>query len=564
MRTYASKIISSLKSPAIGKLWEFSRGERGRIALITFMNMVSAVISLAFTLVMRELVDSAVAGSRKGVWNNAILLATLIIVMLVSGYFRRMLYTRTRVRLLRNIRSSAIHSLLQKKFASLRAYHSGELVNHIFSDVSVMADGIVNIVPPLLYLIIQLIGASIILYRMNSGFMLILLFTGAFGSLASFAFRHKMKAFHKESQEAEDKFHARVQETLQNLRIIKASGTESRMERETDVFQENYSRTQIRRSRFSAFMGVGLGFIFRASWFYALLWGCTGIYRGSLTYGTLTAILQLVNQIQSPFEGLISTLSSAYGTISSTERMMALYALPDETPSPKVDGSLSDFREIRLDDVKFDYNPEEDVLNGVNLTIKKGDTMAIMGPSGCGKSTLFSLLLGIYDPNGGEIRVSVGKTTVNRTLRALFAYVPQGNALFSGTLRENIAMFLEEMPKDEKIMEAARMACIDDFIRAQSSGLDTRIGEHGLGLSEGQAQRIAIARALMTDAPILLLDESTSALDEQTEARLLKNIADMRDRTCLIVTHRRAALEICNRRIDLRDGRVAQDETAEC
>lgn len=563
MQSYIRKAIDAVKSPAIGELWGFSAGERWRILLITLMNIMSAVLSLLFTLVMRELVDSAVTGSRNGVEANAILLAALIAIMLLSSYFRRMLYIRTRTRLLCNIRSDAVHRLLHKKYGALQAYHSGELVNHIFSDVGVMADGIVNIVPPLLYLIIQLIGAAVILYRMNSGFMLILLMSGALGALASFAFRHKMKAYHKESQQAQDRFHARVQETLQNLRIIKASGTESRMERETNSFQNYYSETQIRHGRFSAFMGTGLGLVFRASWFYALLWGCLGIYHGNLSYGTLTAILQLVNQIQSPFEGLISTMTSAYSTISSTERLMELYRLPDDEPSPKMEERLSDFREIRLENVTFDYNPNEEVLRDINLTIRRGDTMAIMGSSGCGKSTLFSLLLGIYTPESGHIRVTVGNTTVNRTVRELFSYVPQGNALFSGTLRENIAMFCEEAD-DDRIWLAAKQACIDGFIQALPSGLDTRIGENGLGLSEGQAQRVAIARALMTDAPILLLDESTSALDEQTEAKLLANIASLQDKTCLIVTHRRAALEICTRRVDINNGKIIKEEGVIC
>ena len=564
MRSYIKKAIDAIKSPAIGELWDFSAGERWRILIIALMNIMSALVSLFVTLVMRELVDAAVAGNANGVTHNALLLAALILVMLLSGYFRRMFDLKTRTRLLCNIRSDAIRRLLNKKFGNLQSYHSGELVNHIFSDVGIMADGIVNIVPPLLYLVIQLIGAAVILYRMNSGFMLILLVSGAFGALASFAFRHKMKEYHKESQQAQDKFHARVQETLQNLRIIKASGTEARMRRETDSFQQYYSATQIRHGRFSAFMGTGLNLIFRASWFYALMWGCAGIYRGSLTYGTLTAILQLVNQIQSPFEGMISVMTSAYSTISSTERLMELYRLPDEEPPPVIEESLSDFREIQMEDVTFDYSPDEEVLKNITLSIRKGDTIAIMGSSGCGKSTLFSLLLGIYEPEKGKIRATIGNTTVNRTVRSLFSYVPQGNALFSGTLRENITMFREDQADDKAIWNAAKLACIDDFIRAQTNGLDTRIGENGLGLSEGQAQRVAIARALMTDAPILLLDESTSALDEQTEAKLLANIAGLSDRTCVIVTHRRAALEICSRRVDLRDGIIVQEEDFIC
>lgn len=564
MRALIRKFLEALKSPALGKIWKSSAGEKKRILLLSILYVISALFSLGYTLVIKELVDAAVGGSIHDLILFASLLAGMVLAMQFMGYLRRILQLKVHTNLMQSMRTEAVHRLLHKRYAAIKDYHSGELVNRVFSDVNVVSDGVVSIVPPLLYLLIQLLGAMLILYRLNTGFMLILVCAGIFGAVASFALRHKMKDFHKARQKTQDQFHARIQEIFFNLRIIRASSTESRMEKEAATFQQRFTDAQMRQGRFSAFMGVGLGLIFQGSWFYALIWGCLEVLNGRISYGMLTAVLQLVGQIQAPFEGLINILTTTYSTVASAERLMELYDLPDEPAQALLPGAEEGFREIELRDVHFSYDRKETVLQGLDLTIRRGDTVAIMGPSGCGKSTLFSLLLGIYEPIRGQIRVKTDAGETDGPLRSVFAYVPQGNALFSGTLGENIALFCETPPSQEAVWQAAKAACIDEFIASQEQGMDTVIGEGGLGLSEGQAQRIAIARALLMDKPVLLLDEATSALDEQTEARLLENIAALQQKTCLIVTHRKAALAICSRQITIRDGQARECEETAC
>ena len=556
---YWNKLKNALKSPGLGLLLRNARGEKKNLLLLSLFSAVHAVLGLCVTLVMKELVDAAVGGSAEGLLRAALLLAGDILLLLGLGYLRKMTDVRARAGLLRRLRRQAMETLLRKEYSALQGYHSGELVNHLFSDVRIVADGILGILPPLLFLSVQLVGASVILYRVSPGFMAILLAAGALGSAAAFLLRNTLKAFHKENQRAEDKLLSRVQEIFANLRVVKAAGAEKRMEREADACQQVYTDTQIRHGRVSGLVGAGLGFIFRASWFYALIWGCGGILRGELTYGGLTAILQLVGQIQSPFEGLVSLLGSVYGAVSSAERLLLLYGLPDEEGAVTTPRSAEGFISLTLRDVRFSYEREA-VLDGAGFTLNRGETAAVMGPSGFGKTTLFLLLLGIYSPSSGEITMRTETAVYPHTLRTLFAYVPQGNTLFSGTLRENLSLFCEDTPDEESIWRAAETACIADFIRAQEKGLDTVTGEKGLGLSEGQAQRVAIARALLTKRPVLLLDEATSALDEETEARLLSNIAALRGRTCLIVTHRKAALAICSRTLTLRDGRFTEGD----
>lgn len=305
-------------------------------------------------------------------------------------------------------------------------------------------------------------------------------------------------------------------------------------------------------------MGNGINMAFQTSWLICMLWGCYGLYTKNLTYGMLAALIQLISQIQGPIANAAGMVSRIYGMLSSAERLEEILDLPEEAEIVEQIGEDEKLIAIQVQDLTFSYKSDGAVvLHDLNLNIEAGDFVAVTGVSGSGKSTLFQLLLGIYKPDAGSVNFlfktksgEVRRKTATRNTRKLFAYVPQGNILFSGTLRENFCMFTEQAT-DEEIMEAAYVACIDEFIRELKEGLDTLIGERGMGLSEGQAQRIAVARALLSGAPVLLLDESTSALDERTEAELLKKINCLKNKTCLIVTHRRAALDICNRKVHI-------------
>lgn len=308
---------------------------------------------------------------------------------------------------------------------------------------------------------------------------------------------------------------------------------------------------------------TGFGLIFDLGHFFALVWGCFGILGQTMTYGTMTAMMQLVGQVQQPFSSFSGMLSQIFTVTASAERIMELENLPHESAQEPI--RYDDLTAIRLDHVDFTYG-RTDVLHDVNLTIRKGDVASITGISGGGKSTLFLLLLGAYHPTAGEIHFELNAPphvlAPGDATRQLCAYVPQGNYLMSGTLRENLTFFRADVA-ESAIWQALEQACAAEFVRELPEGLVTPLGEKGHGLSEGQMQRVAIARALLSGAPILLLDEATSALDEATEAQLLQNIAQLQERTCLIVTHRRSALAICNRHLLIRDGRIAEGSSVD-
>lgn len=553
------KLKKLFASPSAATLWRKSKGHQLGVLLLSLGRITEVLLSLAFTVLTKDIVDCAVAADRPGVIRHAWLLLAIIVGELLTAFFLRMGSVSISAKMRRDIRLSAIREVLGKQYASLTEIQSGELTSKVLSDASQVASGILEIVPMFLCLATEFFGAGLMLFRLNPGFLLTLVAAGLIGAVLVAVYGRRMKRYHKESRKREDQVQAAVQESMQNLRIVKAAGLEKIRIARIQENQGLYVAAEMRRGRFSAITGSGIQLIFRFSWLYAMIWGCFSIANGSMTYGTLTAMLQLVGQVQSPISELTSLAGKAYAAISSAERLDELTALPSDAGQAEPDAP--DFQGLEARDVSFRYD-RQTVLKHLSFSLQPGEIAALTGASGCGKSTLFSLLLGLYAPDEGALlfSTSAGVRAAGRSTRCLMSYVPQGNALFSGTLRDNISMFREQA-SEEEIWEAAEKACIADFIRSLEQGMDTVIGEKGLGLSEGQAQRIAVARALLSRAPLLLLDEATSALDERTEEQLLKNIASLPDRACLIVTHRRAALQICTRRLHMTGGTLTQTDT---
>ncbi len=548
------KVRKLFRSPAMSQVFRWSKCVHGRILSICFLNVVLVFCSLGVTLVTKELVDAAVSARQDLLWKNGLMLLGLVLAQLGLGFILSWIRIKASAKLQRHLQGTLIRDVLTKEYATLKGYHSGELVNRVFSDAGVIRNGVLGILPGIISTLVSFIGAAAILIALDWRFVMLLAFAGIIGTVIVLLFRKPMKERHTRMQKAEDKLHASIQETLENIRLIKASLSEKRVFRQIDNRQEAMEKEQIRQGKFHAVMNNSMGLMFTISWLFCMLWGCAAIFRGEMTYGSLAAMIQLISRVQGPIANAVNIAGEIYRVIASAERLMEVTDLPSESMGEL----MTDFDEISIDHATFRYEDgTEDVLRDISCTIRKGEFAALTGTSGGGKTSLFQLLLGIYAPNSGKVAFRKGAEERNacRESRALFAYVPQGNTLFSGTLRENLVMFTDKV-SEEQIREALSAACIDDL--ASEIGLDAELGERGVGISEGQAQRVAVARALLTGAPILLLDESTSALDEETEARMLKNISAMRDKTCLIVTHRKAALAICDYQLHITEGRMTK------
>ena len=548
------KLKHIFNAKAFAAILDWSKPIRGDLAVICLIACVSSGLSLAVTMVTKGLIDGATSTNYDALIRFSVLLALLMITERGLGTLAGYLRTRSSARLQKEMQSRVTASILGKDYAAIKPFHSGQLVNRVFSDVAVVKNGILGIAPSLLRTFVSFVGAAIILISMDWRFVPVLIVAGVAGALLMLAFRMPMKRRHKRMQAAEDALHASTQETLENIRVVKASASEERALEKMDGDREQLRSEQMRNGRLSLLMNNGLGSMFDISWLVCNIWGCVKIYRHEFTYGSLAAMIQLIGRIQAPIANAVNLISQVYGVVASTERLMDVTELPDDEQG----AVLERFDKIVLRDVSFQYDDGiSDVLLDVNCEIARGDFVALTGISGGGKTSLFQLLLGIYKPTSGSVLFVDGEESyrANRGCRGLFAYVPQGNTLFSGTLRDNLTRF-SQGADDAAILKAAKTACIEELVN--EIGLDAVLGERGIGLSEGQAQRVAIARALLSGAPILLLDEATSALDEQTEAMLLKNISNMREKTCIIVTHRRAALSICDYQLRIENGRMAR------
>lgn len=535
-------------------LYYNSRTQLTPMVILIIGNSIFAACGIAFALISRRVIDGAVASELQAIISFTLMLLGVILLQLLLNLLCRHLEEIIKVRLEMRYKSQLFSKLLHKDYAIISNYHSGELLNHLTNDVTIIADGVATIVPSLASMLTRLLGAFAVLVAIDPIFALIFALVGTSIFFIIRLFRGLMKQLHKQVQETDGKVRSFMQESIEGLLVVKIFGVQRQVEdRATGLQQKNY---QARRKRMTAsiFANSGFSFIFQLGYLYALVWGAYKLYRQAFSFGTLTAILQLVGQVQTPFVGLSGLLPRYYALLASTERVMELERLADETElnQGQLDTAQLElgFKAIVCTNISFGYG-RDSILEHVNLRINKGDFILLTGTSGIGKSTLLKLLLGVYQPNEGDIYLQMNDGSgikIDRQIRKLFAYVPQGNLLLSGTIKENIS-FIKPTASDDEIMRAAQISCADEFINRLPQGFNTVIGEKGHGLSEGQIQRLAIARAILSDAPILLLDEASSALDESTEQRLLSNIKAMQGKTCLIISHRRAALSICNQEL---------------
>ncbi len=549
-------------------LYQNSKKQLLPLLMLIIANVLFMGSGLLFVLAGRGVIDSAVAGERDHLIMHGIGLFAVIAMQLILRIFCRSLEVRLQGRLEINYKTKLLRLLLNKDYSHTSRYHSGELMNRLTGDITVVTEGITTIIPDFAGLLTKLIGALTVLCIFDPAFTLIFLVVGLLLFFITKYFRGKLKYLHKNVQEKDGRVRSFIQELLESLVVVKTFGAEYEMENKTGKLLQGHYKAKIRKNAISTLANTGFSFTFSVGYLYALVWSALKLMDKAISFGTLTAILQLVGQVQSPFAGLSGILTKVYGVIASAERMIELEKLPDEPvmnlQEINITSIYSNMSSIRLENISFHYNRDK-IFEHVDFSINKGDFIVVTGRSGIGKSTLLLLLLGIFIPTEGTIGIKLNSgegILADRHTRKLFAYVPQGNLLLSGTIRESIA-FAGSTATDEEIMSAAQISCAAEFIKALPQGLDTVIGEKGLGLSEGQIQRLAIARAILCGAPILLLDESTSALDEDTEKTLLQNIREITDKTCLIISHRKAVFSLCNKEIHIEDGKLVVGERDE-
>lgn len=557
--------MSKKQKSALGWILRSSRPQFINIILLAVVYGLNAFIGVYNTIFARDLVDAAVKGVNGGsldeVMRYGLLYLGVTVVQIVTLILARNYIFKIGAKLDMSMKSSLFRSMMMKEYSDISAYHSGELMNRLTNDVNVVTSAIVSIIPSLVFFIVKIIGIFYILVRINVMFALVFVVGGGLVFLIASLFKPVTKRMHKDVQEKEGKVRSFMQEGLGSLLMIKTFGAQEKMQKSAYALQEESYRSQRKRNIFSIITGTGMSAVFAFAFVWGLGWGAYMLFYGAISYGVLMQITSLVGQIRTPIQGMTNIFPTYFNALASAERLLEIENLSDE---PELHSDVDtqklyeEMEAIRFDDISFAFD-RDIVLDHTSLTIRKGEFIAIEGISGIGKSTLMKLLLSVYQPKSGEIyiRTPDKKYIIDKSLRKLFSYVPQGNFLLSGTLRENIA-FVAPDATDDDIMEAARISCAEAFIKELPQGLDTVIAEHGGGLSEGQVQRVAIARAILTQAPIILLDEATSALDEATERQLLHNLRELNNKTCVIISHKKAAEEICDKTVTIADKKITQ------
>ena len=528
------------------------------IALMTLMQMGHALFSVLFALGSRGVIDSAVAGNPEAFREACLTQLVIIGMILLTMTLLRHLRDRLRADLERDWKRKLLHGLLHGDYAAVSSYHSAELLNRLNNDVARVNDGVLTIVPSGAAMVTRLGAAVLVLGALDARFTLLVAAAGSMVVLATGLMRRKLKELNKQVSEHDGKVSGFLQETMEKLLMVQAMDVSAEVEHRADSLLSERYAVQRKRKNVSLLTNTGISFMSYGAGFLALCWCSWQMLLGQMSFGSLTAVIQLVNQLQMPIVNLSGVLPQYVAMVASVERLMELEAIQGE-PAPAAEppeALYARMQAIQAEDLSFSYGRDE-ILRHAVFTLPKGAFAVITGPSGIGKSTLLKLLLGVFRPNGGEVSMDTPgeKIPLNRSTRRLFAYVPQGNLLLSGTLRENLTIIKPDATEEE-IQQALHVSCMEDFLTQLPQGLDTVLGESGAGLSEGQAQRLAIARAILGGAPILLLDECTSALDAETEKKVLQRIRALPDRTTIAVTHRNAALELCDWRLEVRDGEI--------
>lgn len=536
---------------------------------IALLDMVLGASSVAYALLFGNLVDRAAAGQMEPFLRAAAALAAMTLGQMLLNAADSLISEWARASLENRFKQRLFACLLHKDYATVTARHSGDWVSRLTSDTAVVAGNMVDLLPRLAGLLARLSGALAALFLLEPAFFYILVPAGCVVLVLTVSLRKILKRMHKRIQEAGAAVLAFVQERLESMMIVRVFSMEDETCAEAAARMERHKAARLKRNRFSNLFNFGFWGLAEGGYLLAALYCGYGILQGMGSYGTFTAVLQLVGQVQSPMAGITGVVPQYYAMIASAERLMEAEAYPDDGDASRLPaGEIAryyreEFCSLGIRDASFSYKVQEGagrtaerlaVIDHLDLEIQKGEYVAFTGHSGCGKSTLLKLLMCLYPLDAGEryIQDVHGKTPLTPAWRGLFAYVPQGNQLMSGTIREIVAFGDPgAMAQEERLARALDIACAGKFVSGLEQGLDTCLGERGCGLSEGQMQRIAIARAVFSDRPVLILDECTSSLDEETERRLLANLRQMTDKTVLIITHRPAALEICDRRIEM-------------
>ena len=539
-------------------IYRYALRYKWQILWYILLGLLGTVMALAGSVLSKFIIDSVTGYDTGKLLPIAVFYVLMQLVQIGTNAITSSISARIRIQVDQEIRADVYDKIMDSDWGAMSQYHSGDLLNRVDNDAASVSASVLSWFPELVTRGAQFLGTLGIFLYFDPTMAALALLSAPVTLLVSRVLMKKMRHHNQEMRRISSETMVFNEESFQNIQVIKSFGLTRLYSQKLRQVQQRHRQAQLEYTHFSvrtaAFMSV-MGTVVSMACFG---WGVYRLWSGHITYGTMALFLQMSGSLTSAFSALVHLVPTAIGAATAAGRIMAITELPreDHTDDEAVEAFLRDNREggvsVIAQDMDFGYDDQTgQVLSDVIFRAKPGEIVALVGPSGEGKTTMLRLILGIVQPEKGVVQVKGGTTgeklRVSASTRRLFAYVPQGNTMFSGTVAENLRMMKQDAT-DEELYEVLSLACADGFIRKLPLGINSPIQENGGGFSQGQIQRLSIARALLADVPVLLLDEATSALDMATERKVLRNIMhSQRRRTCIVTTHRPSVLGICSR-----------------
>ena len=546
-------------------IFSFSKKYRWIVIFYAIVGILSSTMSIGTSYLGRILINIVVGKQQEKLWILIVAMVGMLILSLVFSSASSYINARISIYVNNDMQASIFERIMDARWKELSSYPSGDLLNRFNGDVGTIASNAISWIPNLIVNIYTFIVTLVVLWRMDFGMALIAFISAPFLLGLSRFIMRKMKEYRKRVLELNSQMMSFEVETFYNFEMIKSFGIFGYYSRKLRGWQQKYKKFNLDYNKFSIKSNILLTLVSTIVSSAAFTYCLYRLWTGQIMYGDMTFFLQQRSALSSRFNNLVGTIPGMINSAVSAHRVRELMDLPREEHDPDrvtyMEERTGQGIKGHVNDMTFGYDERTNVYEHTDLHISSGEIVALMAESGGGKTTLIRLLLGMLEPDSGNVTLQSGsgeEFPVNSDLRKFFAYVPQGNTMFSGTIAENMRMVNEEASDDE-VINALKTACAWDFVEQLPEGINSTLGERGRGLSEGQAQRISIARALLRNAPILLLDEATSALDRDTEEQVLNNIMSSHpDRIIILSTHRPAALKLCNRIYKISGGKISE------
>ena len=533
-------------------IWGYTKRYRRAVWFYTILGVASSTLGLVSAVASKYSIDIITGYDSDHLWFIVTVMVASALVGLLLRSVTSRISTKISLRVNNDIQAQVFDRLLGADWRSLNAFASGDLLSRLSTDVGSVSSSAIRWLPDLIVTAYTFAATLAVILHYDWVMALLALASAPFLLLTSRRLIRGMRTHQQEVRQVGSRLMSYETETLHNLDAIKGFGITGRYGRGFRSRQEEFRRASLDYNLFSIRTEILLSLLGSAVQMAAFGYCLYLLWSGKILYGTMTLFLSQGAKLSSAFNALVRTVPSFLSASVSARRIRDLYALEPEPvlPDDGLDSLASQGFTVAVEDASYAYVPHQPVLTHADFRAAPGETVALVGPSGGGKTTMIRLLLGLIRPAEGRAYLQAAdgrQVEVNAGLRRYFSYVPQGNTLLSGTIADNLRMVKPDA-SDAQLRAALEAACAWDFVSAMDGGLDASVGEHGHGLSEGQAQRIAIARALLRDAPVLLLDEATSALDVATERTILRNLAARYPhKTCIVTTHRPTVISLCRR-----------------